>query len=122
AGLEQHFARDAADGGRAGPYQRATKPRDRSVPRQHDDRPASDLGKLTPPDLTSGRQRRQEAPAASRNDARSPHSSAASSGYRSYAAYAPSISTARLRARRAASASSISAESESFERARRAAA
>jgi len=86
ARLEQHLARDAADRRCAGSDQRAPKTRDRRVSRQHDDRPAPDLGKLTPPDFSPRRKRVHDEPAAARNEARSPHSSPESSGTRSYAA------------------------------------
>ena len=86
AWLQQHLAWDAADRCRAGSDQRAAETWDRRVSRQHDDRAAPDLGELTPPDFSPRRKRVHDEPAAARNEARSPHSSPASSGRRSYAA------------------------------------
>jgi hypothetical protein len=86
AWLEEDLARDPANSGRARPDQSAAQPWNRSVSGQHDDRPTSDLGELTPPHLASDRKCGHDAPAAARNEAKSPHSSAASSGDLSYAA------------------------------------
>jgi hypothetical protein len=72
ARLEQHLTRDTTDPRRAGSDHRASKARNRDVSREHHDRPAPDTGKLTPPDLSSRRKRRHDAPAAVRNEARSP--------------------------------------------------
>ena len=44
AWLEQHLTRDATNCGRARPDQRAPKPRNRRISRQHHDRPAPHLG------------------------------------------------------------------------------
>lgn len=86
ARLEQDFAREPTDCGRTRPDQRTPKPRNRRVSGQHDDGSPPDLGELTPPDLSAGRKCVHDAPAAFRNDARSPHSSLVSSGELSYAA------------------------------------
>ena len=45
----------------------------------HDRRPSADIGQLTPPQLPPGRQITHDGAAASRNDAKSPHTSASSS-------------------------------------------
>ena len=86
ARLERHLARESTDRRGAGADQCAPKARDRSVTRQHHYGATADLGELTPPHLPSRWKRAHEEPAAARNDARSPHSSPASSGRRSYAA------------------------------------
>ena len=120
ARLERNLGREPPDRRRTRPDQCAAQAGNRNVPRQHYDRPATGLRELTPPELTSARKRVHDAPAAARNEARSPHSSRSSRGCVSYAAYAASISAPRSRARRAASASSMSTESGSPERERRA--
>ena len=79
-GLEEDLGRDAADRGCARPDQGAPQTRDRRVSGEYDYRPAPDLWKLAPPEIASRRKRSQDAPAAARNEARSPHSSASSSG------------------------------------------
>jgi hypothetical protein len=86
ARLQQHLAWNAADRRRARSDQRASKARNRRVSREHDYRTSTDLRELTPPDFSPSRKRAHEEPAAARNDARSPHSSPASTGTRSYAA------------------------------------
>lgn len=78
--LEEDLGRNVADRGRARPDQGTPQARDRGVSREHDHRPAPDLRELAPPDITSRRKGRHDAPAAARNEARSPHSSASSSG------------------------------------------
>jgi hypothetical protein len=75
AWFEQHLAGDPADRGRTRSDQCAPQPRNRGISREHDDGPTSDLGKLAPPHLASGRDRGHDAPAAPRNEAKSPHSS-----------------------------------------------
>lgn len=84
--LEKHLGRESAQVGGAGSDQGPTKARDGWVPRQHDDRPATDLGQLAPPHLAARGKCLHEAPAASVQDARSPHSSGSSMGKVSYAA------------------------------------
>ena len=79
-GFEDDFADEPTDRRRARCDQCAPMPRDHGVARQHNDRTPTDLGHLAPPDLPARRQRGHEAPAASRHDARSPHSSGSSSG------------------------------------------
>ena len=86
AGFENDLAGKAANSRRARGHQRASKSRDCSVAREDHNRAATDVRQLTPPDLPSGRKRGQEAAAASRNDAKSPHTSGSSSGCSSYAA------------------------------------
>lgn len=78
--LEEDLGRDVADRGRARPDQGTPQARDRGVSREHDHGPAPDLRELAPPDITSRRKGSHDAPAAERNEARSPHSSASSSG------------------------------------------
>ncbi len=80
ARFQDNFARQASDGCRAGRNQRAPHPWNRGIARQHDDRSSTDLGRFAPPQLASLRQVRHFAAAASRNDARSPHSSGSSIG------------------------------------------
>ena len=79
AGLEGDFTGELADRRCARSNERSAKARDRRVSRQHDDRATTDLGKLAPPHLAPLR-RTHDAAAASRNDARLPHSSSVSSG------------------------------------------
>lgn len=66
--------------------QRSAQSRDRRVAGQHDDWPSTDIRQLAPPDLSPRRNPGHEAAAASRKDARSPHSSGSASGCSSYAA------------------------------------
>jgi hypothetical protein len=80
ARFEQHLARQLADGRRARRDKGAPETRDRDVSAQHHDRSTADVWQLAPPHLTSTRLVAHEADAAARNDARSPHSSASSSG------------------------------------------
>jgi hypothetical protein len=83
--LEYDLARDPADGGSARSDQRAAESRNRGVARKNDDRPTPSLAELAPPHLAPCGQSGHDAPAAARNDARSPHSSTSSSGCASYA-------------------------------------
>lgn len=84
-GLEEDLRRDTADCGCARPDQGAPQSRDRRVSGEHHYRPAPDLWKLAPPNIASRRKRSHDAPAGARNEARSPHASASSSGCLSYA-------------------------------------
>lgn len=74
-GFQRDFAGEFAERCRARCDECSSKPRDRGVPRQDDDGPAANIWKLAPPHLASRRKVAHEAPAASRNDARSPQSS-----------------------------------------------
>lgn len=75
AGFQCDFADEFADRCRARCDECSSKPRDRGVTRQHDDGSPAEIGKFAPPHLASRWQVAHEAPAASRNDARSPQSS-----------------------------------------------
>lgn len=75
AWFQWDFAGEFAERRRAWCDECSSKPRDRGVPRQDDDGPPADIWKLAPPHLASRWQVDHEAPAASRNDARSPQSS-----------------------------------------------
>ena len=86
AWLEQYLTRKPADCGRAWPDQCAMQPRNRRVTGKHHDRAAPDLRELAPPNLTSGRKRSHDAPAAARNESSWPHSSLEPGGCVSYAA------------------------------------
>ena len=79
-GFEEDLGWDVADRGCAWPDKGAPQTWDRSISGEYDHRPAPDPWKLAPPQVTSRRKRSHDAPAAARNDARSPHSSASSSG------------------------------------------
>lgn len=92
AGFQLHFTRQVAECGGARSDQRSPKPGNRNVTREHDDRSATDVGKLAPPHLAARGISRHEAAARSRNDAKSPHSSVSLSGCSSNAEYAASIS------------------------------
>lgn len=81
--LEEYLARDPADRGRARPDQCAPQTRNRRVPGEDDDRPADELGTTHHQTLPRAGQCPHDAPAAARNEARSPHSSFWSSGYAS---------------------------------------
>ncbi len=74
AGFQSDLAGESADRCRARCDECSSEPRDRSVTRQDDDGPPAEIGKFAPPHLASPRQGAHEAPAASRNDARSPQS------------------------------------------------
>lgn len=91
-GLENHLAGQSPDGGGARGDQGSAESGYRSISTQHDDGSAADARQFTPPELATPRLVAHEAAAASRNDARSPHSSTSSTGCSSYAAYALSIS------------------------------
>lgn len=86
SGLEENFAREVSDGGRAGGDEGPTEAWDDGVTRQDNDRSTVDLRHLAPPDLPARWELCHEAPTARRNEARSPHSSGSSSGCSSYAA------------------------------------
>ena len=79
AGLERHLTRKPTNGRRTRRNERPSETRDGCVTRQYDDGAATYLGELTPPHLAA-RRRTHDAAAASRKDARSPHSSSVSSG------------------------------------------
>ena len=85
ARLEDHLAGEPPDRGRAGGDERPTKPGDGGVAREDDDRSAPDLGQLAPPGFSPPRDVHDDA-AASRNEARSPHSSRPSMGWAAYSA------------------------------------
>ena len=85
-GLEHDLARQAPDRGRTGGDERPTESRDGGVAGQHDDRTSADLRQLAPPELATAWLVDHDEDAAGRNDARSPHSSASSIGWTSYAA------------------------------------
>ena len=80
--LQYDLAGQAADRGRTRCDQRASQPWNGCVTREHDDWPPADIRQLAPPHLSACGQRAhaQDAEAASRNDARSPHASASSGG------------------------------------------
>jgi hypothetical protein len=84
-GLQDDLARESADRRRARRDDRSAQSGNGYVPRQHHNGTAPDVGKLGPPQLATPGGRRHEAAAASRNDARSPHSSGSSMGCSSYA-------------------------------------
>ena len=77
--LEHDLAGEPSDGRRARRHQCPTKPMNRSVSRQHDNGSAADTRRLAPPQLATTRKIGHR-PAASRKDARSPHSSGSSRG------------------------------------------
>lgn len=83
--LEDHLAGQPADGGGAWGDYGSPQPRNGNVSRHDDDRTAGNLRQVTPPDLTASGQVLHDNPAASRNEARSPHSSDSSIGLVSYA-------------------------------------
>jgi hypothetical protein len=93
--FEHDLTGQASDCRGAGSYKCASEPRDRDVTRQDHDRAPTDVRGLAPPNFTTHRYRTHDAAAASRNDARSPHSSGSSNGCSSYAAYLASTSAAR---------------------------
>ncbi len=86
ARLEQYLAGNRTDRRGTRPDEGAAKARDGRVSREDHDWAPSGLGDLAPPDLASRGNCCHDAPAAVRNESRSPHSSASSSGARSYAA------------------------------------
>jgi hypothetical protein len=75
ARFQQDLGGELADRRRARSDQRTSKPRDRGVTREHDYGPPANVGQLAPPHLAPRWEVGHEAPAASRNAARSPHSS-----------------------------------------------
>lgn len=79
-GFEDDLAGKPANSCRARRNKRASKTRDRCIPRQHDDGAPTDLSYFAPPDFPAGRGCDHEAATARRNDARSPHSSGSSEG------------------------------------------
>ena len=78
--LEDDFALEPTNGCGAWCDQRSSMSREHGVTREHNDRPTADLDQLAPPDLPSAGKAAQDAAAARRKDARSPHSSGSSSG------------------------------------------
>ena len=86
ASLQEHLAGQAPNRRGAGRNDRAFQSWDRCITGQDDYRTATNVREFTPPDLTAGGNRAHDAAAASRNDARSPHSSTSLSGCVSYAA------------------------------------
>lgn len=83
AGIQHDFARQVANGRGARSDQRAPKSWDGCVSGEDHDGSPADVRELTPPEFATRRNRCHDAAAASRNDARSPHSSASSSGWSS---------------------------------------
>ncbi len=83
AGFEDNLTGQATDGRGARSDDCPPKARNGGVAGQHDDRPSTNVGKLTPPYVSPSRQRTQDAAAETLNDARSPHSSFSSSGWSS---------------------------------------
>ncbi len=73
--FEQNFTGQPAHGGRARCDQASAQPGNRGVARQHHYRTSADLFEFTPPEFAAARFVGHDAAAASRNDARSPHSS-----------------------------------------------
>ena len=80
ARLENDLARERPDGCRARRDEHSPESRNRRVAREDHDGAPADLRELAPPDLTPSGEGVHDAAAASRNDARSPHSSGSSSG------------------------------------------
>src|SRR6185312_13188573 len=80
--LQDDLAGQTADGRRARRYQSAPQPWDGGIAGENDNRTATDLWKLTPPNLSprGERARLHDAEAASRNDAKSPHASGSDKG------------------------------------------
>lgn len=83
AGLEHDLARQPSDRRRARPNERPPKPRNGCISGQDDDRSLVDARELAPPHLATFGRRGHDAAAASRNEARSPHSSGSSRGWAS---------------------------------------
>lgn len=79
AGLQGDFACEPPNSGCARSDECSTEARDGGVSGKDYDRPASRIGQLAPPDISTHR-RAHDAAALSRNDARSPHSSGESRG------------------------------------------
>ena len=79
AWLQHDLAGQAPHVRRARGDDRSSQTRDRGVPGKHQHRAAADLGQLRPPHLPA-RGKGHDAPAADRNDARSPHASGSSIG------------------------------------------
>jgi len=80
SGLKHHFTDESPNCRRARSNQCAAMPRDYCIAGEHDDRSTPYLWHLAPPHVTAGGKSHQDAAAACRNDARSPHSSGSSSG------------------------------------------
>jgi len=118
--FEHDLAGQSANRGRAWGHQGPSQSRDGRVPREDDDGAPPDLRQFAPPHLTTCRERGHDRDAASRNEARSPHSSGSSTGWSSYARYEASISALRCSRTSAERASSRSAASFVPARARRA--
>jgi hypothetical protein len=82
-GLEKNLAREASYGRRTRRNECSAMSRDHGVPRQDHYWTTTDLGHLTPPDLSASRYVAHEDAADRRHDARSPHSSGSSTGWSS---------------------------------------
>ena len=80
AGLQEYLAWQSPDRRGAGCHDGTSQSGDGSVAREDHDRPATDARQFAPPNLSTGGNGIHEAEAASRNEARSPHSSGSSSG------------------------------------------
>jgi hypothetical protein len=80
AGFEDDLAGQRPDGCRARRDEHSPEPRDGRVARQDNDGTPANISQLAPPHLTPSGEGVHDAPAARRNDARSPHSSGSSSG------------------------------------------
>src|SRR3990172_9868319 len=78
--LEHNLARETPNRGSARSNQSSSQPWDHSVTGHENDGATGDLGQLAPPDLSPRGQACHDDAAASRNEARSPHSSPSSSG------------------------------------------
>ena len=78
--IEGDLAGQSPDGGGAGGDYSPLQPWNGDVSRHDDYRSAGNLLQFTPPDLTASGQILHDEPAASRNEARSPHSSGSSIG------------------------------------------
>lgn len=79
-GLQHDLAGQTTDRGRTRSDQCPSQAWDRGVARKNYHGTPADVGQLAPPHLTPQREVAHEAAAASRNDARSPHSSVSSRG------------------------------------------
>lgn len=80
-GFEDDLTWQTSDVRGARRNERTTQPRDGGVTREHNHRSATDLWWFTPPEFATLRRWVHVDAAASRNDARSPHSSSASIGW-----------------------------------------
>jgi len=84
--VQNDLARQQSDRSRAWCDQRSPKPRNSGIAREDNHRAPADCRQLAPPQFAATRGLAHDAEAARRNDARSPHASGSSSGWRSYAA------------------------------------